>query len=182
MEVRSLTGLSTPLAYGLIHLVILMPKNVDWGNERQLQYMLFHEYVHICRLDAISKFIVATTICIHWFNPMVWVLYVLFNRDIELACDECVVHHFGGNDRAAYARTLISMEEQRQGFAPFYNYFAKNAIEERIESIMRFFSKVGADQKPAEADSTTIDLLKRLVRQHPELLAELLKETNGERK
>lgn len=138
MEVRSLTGLSTPLTYGLIHPVILMPKNVDWENERQLQYMLFHEYVHICRLDAISKFIVTATICIHWFNPMVWVLYVLFNRDIELACDERVVHHFGGNDRAAYARTLISMEEQRQGFAPFYNYFAKNAIEERIESIMKF--------------------------------------------
>lgn len=138
MEVRSLTGISTPLTYGLIHPVILMPKNTNWENEHQLRYMLFHEYVHICRFDAISKLIVAAAICIHWFNPIVWVLYILFNRDIELACDECVVRHFGENGRAAYARTLIDMEEQRQGFAPFYNYFAKNAIEERIESIMKF--------------------------------------------
>ena len=141
MEVRSLTGISTPLTYGLIHPVILIPKKTNWENERQIQYMLFHEYVHICRFDAIGKLIVAATICIHWFNPMVWVLYVLFNRDIELACDERVVRHFGENDRAAYARTLIDMEEQRQGFAPFYSYFAKNAIEERIESIMKFKKK-----------------------------------------
>lgn len=72
---------------------------------------------------------------------MVWVLYILFNRDIELVCDECVVRHFGGNDRASYARTLISMEERRYYFAPFHNYFAKNAIEERIESIMKFRKK-----------------------------------------
>lgn len=138
MEVRSLTGISTPLTYGLIHPVILIPKKISWKNERQIQHMLFHEYVHICRFDAIGKLAIAATTCIHWFNPMVWVLYILFNRDIELACDERVVHHFGENSRAVYARTLIDMEEQRQGFAPFYNYFAKNAIEERIESIMKF--------------------------------------------
>ena len=141
MEVRSLTGISTPLTYGLIHPVILMPKNTDWENEPQLRYMLFHEYVHIRCFDTVSKLIVAATMCIHWFNPLVWVLYILFNRDIELACDERVIRHFGGSDRAAYARTLISMEEQRHGFAPFYSYFAKNAIEERIESIMKFRKK-----------------------------------------
>lgn len=141
MEVRSLTGISTPLTYGLIHPVILIPKKTNWENERQIQYMLFHEYVHICRFDSIGKLIVAATICIHWFNPMVWVLYILFNRDIELACDERVVRHFGETDRAAYARTLIDMEEQRQSFAPFYNCFAKNAIEERIEAIMKFKKK-----------------------------------------
>lgn len=137
MEVRSLTGISTPLTYGLIHPVILIPKKTNWENERQLQYMLFHEYVHIRRLDTMGKLIAAATICIHWFNPMVWVLYILFNRDIELACDERVVRYFGENDRATYARMLIGMEEQRSSFAAFYNYFAKDAIEERIESIMK---------------------------------------------
>ena len=128
MEIRSITGISTPLTYGIIHPVILMPKNTAWENEHQLQYMLFHEYVHIRRFDTVSKLIITATVCLHWFNPMVWVLFVLFNRDIELACDECVIRRFGGNDRAAYARTLISMEERRNNFTPFYNYFAKNAI------------------------------------------------------
>ncbi len=141
IDVRSLTGLSTPLTYGLFHPVILMPKNTDWENDSQLRYILFHEYVHICHFDVVSKLIVAVTVCVHWFNPMVWVLYILFNRDIELACDECVIRRFGGNDRASYARVLICMEETRHIFSPFYNYFAKNAIEERIESIMRFRKK-----------------------------------------
>lgn len=153
VEVRSLTGISTPLTYGLIHPVILMPKSTDWGNESQLQYMLFHEYVHICRFDAIGKLIVAATICVHWFNPMVWVLYILFHRDIELACDECVVRHYGDENRALYARTLIHMEEQRGATVPFYNYFAKNAIEERIESIMK------SSQKPLIAMILAIGLM-----------------------
>lgn len=140
VEVRTLPGISTPLTYGLIHPVILMPKGTDWGNERQLQYVLFHEYVHIRRFDGVGKLIVALTACIHWFDPMVWVLYILFNRDIELACDECVLRRFGGDDRASYARALISMEETRRNF-PFYSCFAKNSIEERIESIMRFRKK-----------------------------------------
>ena len=141
LEIRTLTGISTPLTYGILRPVILMPKNTDWENTQQLQYMLFHEYVHIRRFDAVSKMVAAAVLCIHWFNPLVWAMYILFNRDIELACDECVVVYFGGSERKTYARTLIDMEEKRSGFTPFYNYFAKNAIEERIESIMKFNKK-----------------------------------------
>ena len=68
---------------------------------------------------------------------MVWVMYILFNRDLELACDECVIHRFGNNSKSTYAHTLISMEEQKSGFMPFCNNFSKNAIEERITAIMK---------------------------------------------
>ncbi len=141
IEVRSLTGISTPLTCGIIHPVILMPKNTDWGKEEQLKYALLHEYVHIRRFDAVRKLAAAMAVCVHWFNPAMWVLYILFNRDIELVCDECVVRRLGGDDRASYARALISMEETRRNIPPFYSCFAKNAIEERIESIMRFRKK-----------------------------------------
>lgn len=141
IDVRSLTGLSTPLTYGVLHPVILMPKATDWANERQVRYVLFHEYVHICRFDTVRKWIVAAAVCVHWFNPMAWVLYVLYDRDIELTCDEGVLRRFGGGDRASYARALIGMEETRRQFTPFYNYFAKNALEERIEAIMKFSKK-----------------------------------------
>ena len=65
-------------------------------------------------------------------------------------------------------------------YAPEYNLDDRKLIAQKMDS--GFFSKVGADQKPAEADSATVDLLKQLVRQHPELLTELLKEANGEQK
>ena len=93
--------------------------------------------MHIRRFDSITKLVLIATLCVHWFNPLVWVMYILVNRDIELSCDEAVVHLFGENTRAAYARTLISMEETRSCFAPLCSNFSKNAIEERITAIMK---------------------------------------------
>ncbi|MCH5194486.1 MAG: M56 family metallopeptidase, partial [Oscillospiraceae bacterium] len=135
IEIKQFNGIITPMTYGLFHPVILLPENTDWENKQQLRYILFHEYVHICRYDTALKALAAITLCIHWFDPMVWVLFILFNRDLELACDECVIRRFG--DRPAYARMLISMEERKNRFAPFCNNFSKNAIEERIKSIMK---------------------------------------------
>ena len=64
-------------------------------------------------------------------------MYFLANRDIELSCDEAVIHHFGGTSRASYAKALISMEETKGGFMPLFNHFSRNAIEERITAIMK---------------------------------------------
>lgn len=137
LQIRQSERISAPLTYGILRPIILMPKGTDWENMQQLQYILLHEYVHICRFDMVVKLITVLTLCIHWFNPMVWMLYFLLNRDIELSCDENVVHRFGENTRASYARILIAMEEKKSGLMPFYNNFSKNAIEERITSIMK---------------------------------------------
>lgn len=99
--------------------------------------MLEHEYVHIRRFDAVTKLAVIAALSLHWFNPFVWVLYFLFNRDIELSCDEAVVRRFGEHMKSAYAMTLIHMEEKKSGLSPLCNNFSKNAIEERIRSIMK---------------------------------------------
>lgn len=64
-------------------------------------------------------------------------MYVLANRDLELSCDETVLHRSGGDVRGAYARVLIRMEERRRGVQPLCNYFSKNAMEERIRAIMK---------------------------------------------
>ena len=70
-------------------------------------------------------------------RPLVWVMYVLANRDIELSCDETVVRTFGETMKSAYALALIGLEERKSGVAaPLFNYFAKNAITERINAIM----------------------------------------------
>lgn len=137
IAIRQSSRISAPLTYGIFHPVILMPKDTDWENRQQLQYILLHEYIHIRRFDMVWKLIATLTLCIHWFNPMVWIMYKLFNQDIEFVCDECVVRRFGENSKSSYALTLIDMEEKKNGLTSLYNSFSKNAIEERIAAIMK---------------------------------------------
>ncbi len=135
--VRQSDRISTPLTYGIFRPVILMPKKTDWKNEKQLQYILTHEYVHIYRYDTVTKLLAACALCVHWFNPFVWVMYRLFNRDIELACDESVIRQFGEKSKSAYSLMLVNMEAAKSGLLPFCNNFSKNAVEERITAIMK---------------------------------------------
>lgn len=137
LSIRQTETIATPLSYGVIRPVILMPKNTEWKNIYQLRYVLEHEYVHIRRLDMLTKLIMIAAVCIHWFNPLVWVMYILFNRDLELSCDETVVRRFGMDIKSVYATALISMEEKKSGLTPLCNSFSKNAIEERIRAIMK---------------------------------------------
>ena len=137
IQIRQSDRINAPLTYGILKPVILMPKKTDWENGQQLEYVLLHEYTHICRFDMVTKLIAALALCTHWFNPFVWAMYILFNRDIELSCDESVVRRFGENTKSFYAKTLITMEEKKSGLTPIYNSFSRNAIEERITSIMK---------------------------------------------
>ena len=137
LSIRQTETIAAPLSYGVIRPVILMPKNTEWKNIYQLRYVLEHEYVHIRRLDMLTKLIMIAAVCIHWFNPLVWVMYILFNRDLELSCDETVGRRFGMDIKSVYATALISMEEKKSGLTPLCNSFSKNAIEERIRAIMK---------------------------------------------
>ena len=137
LSIRQTETIAAPLSYGVIRPVILMPKNTEWKNIYQLRYVLEHEYVHIRRLDMLTKLIMIAAVCIHWFNPLVWAMYILFNRDLELSCDETVVRRFGMDIKSVYATALISMEEKKSGLTPLCNSFSKNAIEERIRAIMK---------------------------------------------
>ena len=137
IEIRQSGRISAPLTYGVFHPVILMPKTTDWDDQDTLKYVLTHEYVHIRRFDAVSKLMLTVALCVHWFNPAVWIMYVLSNRDLELSCDEAVIRAFGERTKSAYAMVLIRMEETRRGLTPLCNNFSKNAIEERIIAIMK---------------------------------------------
>ena len=138
IEVRSSDLISSPLTYGILHPVILLPKKLDRNDQAALQYVLTHEYVHIRRFDAITKILFAAVLCIYWFNPLVWGMYVLANRDTELSCDAWVIRMTGVKNRSSYALMLIKMEERRNGMSALWNHFGKNAISERIEAIMKF--------------------------------------------
>ena len=137
ISIRQSDRTAAPLTYGILRPVILLPKKTDWENTEQMQYVLLHEYVHIRRFDTVTKFTTVTALCVHWFNPFVWVMYILFNRDLELSCDESVVQLLGMASKSDYARVLINMEAKKDGLMPLYNNFSRNAIEERIKSIMK---------------------------------------------
>lgn len=137
VTIRQSDRISAPLTYGVFRPVILMPETADWTDKETLDYVLGHEYMHIRRFDALTKLALTSALCIHWFNPMVWIMYILANRDIELSCDEAVIRGFGERTKSAYAMTLIRMEEMRSGLSPLCNNFSKNAVEERIVAIMK---------------------------------------------
>ena len=136
--VRQAEGISTPLTYGCLRPVILLPEKALEEKGRELEYILEHEYVHICYCDALMKLVMVAALCVHWFNPLVWAMALLLNRDIELACDAGVLKRFGEQARAGYAMALIGMEEKKIGLVPFFNGLGRNAIEERINLIMKY--------------------------------------------
>lgn len=137
ITVRQWEGTVTPLAYGVFHPVILLPKSLAKEAHWQLKFVLVHEYMHIRHFDAVKKMFLLLACCVHWFNPLVWVMGILANRDLELECDERVIKYLGRDSRADYAYALIDMEEQRSVFLSWVNSFSKNAMEERVVAIMK---------------------------------------------
>ncbi len=137
IAVRQSDRVSTPLTYGIFRPIIVFPEKMDLEDEETVSYVLLHESIHIHRRDGIFKLMAAITLCIHWFNPMVWIMVGLISRDVELACDETVVRTVGTEHRGDYARTLIRLEEQRSGLGPLSSGFCASAMEERIRTIMR---------------------------------------------
>lgn len=135
VEIRICGGISSPLTYGLVKPVILLPKTFEPDNSEQLRLVLTHEITHIKRFDVIRKIAVIIAVCVHWFNPLAWVMFVLFNRDIELVCDDIVIGKIGHKNRREYALALVEMLDARVEI--LHNYFSKNAVEERIVSISK---------------------------------------------
>ncbi len=135
IQVRTSDRIAAPLTYGVLYPVVLLPSGMERTNRVALSCVLEHEYQHIRRFDTLHKALLAAALCLHWFTPLVWVLYVLSNRYMELACDEAVTAR--GVDRAEYAQTLLNMEEQRGRWGLSGSHFSQNALEERIKSIMK---------------------------------------------
>lgn len=137
ISIKQSDKITAPLTYGVLTPVILLPKAADWDDTTQLGYILAHEYAHIRCFDVVKKCLLAAALCVHWFNPLVWVMYILANRDIELCCDEAVVHAFGDTVKSSYALALIGMEEKKSRLSPLCSNFSQNSIEERIRAIMK---------------------------------------------
>lgn len=126
---------ATPVTYGLLRPAVVFPKGQYLKEGKAASLCLQHELTHIINHDNLKKLAAHLALCVHWFNPLVWVMYVLFNRDMELLCDETVVQRNGGC-RQEYALTLLSLAKCRNmGFQTGLG-FGKNAVKERIVAVM----------------------------------------------
>lgn len=129
----------TPLTSGILKPRIILPKQMDYSNNQTLNFVLTHEMVHINRFDNMLKLFMLLALVIHWFNPLVWVMFFLLNKDIEFSCDEKVMNMIGEEYRADYATALISLAEENNPFSmAIYNGFGKTKIEDRIVNVMKF--------------------------------------------
>lgn len=138
---------ATPITFGIIHPEIIFPKifmrlkksdGLSSGQDNEIKYVLMHESIHIKYADNIWKLAVIFAVCIHWFNPLVWLMYIFMNRDIEMACDERVILRCGEDFRKEYAMVLLNLAEKQCRLSFFANGFGKNAVKERIVAIMKF--------------------------------------------
>ena len=135
IQVRVSDRISTPLTYGIFSPVILLPKKLGALDEKVLSHILAHEFIHIKRFDTLKKLTLTAVLCLHWFNPLVWLMYFLFNRDIEISCDDGTIKLLGEDAKSHYALTLINAQEQKP-YPPLHNAFGRYAIEERVHAIM----------------------------------------------
>lgn len=130
--------IASPVTYGIFQQKVLLPKYYMELTREQLKFILIHEKVHIDGHDNLNKFLVILAVCLHWFNPFAWLMYVCYNRDLELACDEKVIRQVGEDSREDYAGVLISLAQGCPAARPVYSGFAQNAVKERIIRIMSY--------------------------------------------
>lgn len=101
--------LTCAFVLGLFRPDIYLPEGLG---EAQRRFVLLHERTHIKRLDHVWKLLAYFCLCLHWFDPLVWLCFALFCRDVELACDETVTAVLSGEERCDYAETLLRLSGQ----------------------------------------------------------------------
>ena len=126
---------AVPFGSGVLHPRILLPAGWDTLPSQELGYILAHEWSHLRRRDPLWKLAARLLLAVHWWNPLVWLGYRAFCRDLELACDQMALDRVGRQERASYALCLIRLAGRDRGAAAGLP-FSHHPIEERIVSIM----------------------------------------------
>lgn len=131
--------IASPLVCGLISPKIYLPTRMDFGKTELLRYILSHETMHIRRGDNRLKFIMLAALCVHWFNPLVWVMSKYFSSDIEAACDEAVLRRYHDEEaKKSYALSLLAMAVTGNRQTLLYSAFSKTEVERRVKNILRY--------------------------------------------
>ena len=128
-------NVKSPFVLGIIKPRIYLPFNM---NGQDLEHVVAHEQAHIHRKDHWWKPLGFLLLTIHWFNPLMWLAYVLLCRDIELACDEKVIKELGNEQRADYTQALVACSVNRRMIAACPLAFGEVGVKERVKSVMNY--------------------------------------------
>ena len=128
-------AVTSPFLLGILRPRIYLPSGMD---ERQMDYVLAHEHAHLRRGDHIWKPLGYLLLAVHWFNPLVWVAYWLFCRDIETACDERVVRSMGVEDKKAYSMALLTCSQGRRMVLACPVAFGEVGVKSRIKAVLHY--------------------------------------------
>ena len=128
-------NVSSPFVFGIIKPRIYLPFKM---NGQDLEHVVAHEHAHIRRKDHWWKPLGFLLLMIHWFNPLMWLAYVLLCRDIELACDEKVIKELGNEQRGDYTQALVACSVNRRMIAACPLAFGEVSVKERVKSVMNY--------------------------------------------
>ncbi len=128
-------AIPTPFVLGVLSPKIYLPSALE---EREREYILRHERHHIRRLDHITRLLAFGAVCIHWFNPLVWLAYSLSGRDMEMSCDEAVLRSLREDVRADYSYTLLKLTTGKRFAMGTPLAFGEGDTKERVKNIMKF--------------------------------------------
>ena len=125
----------SPFILGLIKPKIYLPSNIT---EEDAGFVIAHEKAHLKRRDHLIKPLGFLLLTIHWFNPLMWVCYILLSKDIELACDEKVIRDMKADDKKNYSTTLLSLSVKERMISACPLAFGEVSVKERIKSVLSY--------------------------------------------
>lgn len=141
------SDITTPFVCGLFSPRIYLPEKLADGSgvlgEREKQYILLHEQIHIKRRDYFWRFISFLALVIHWFNPLVWLAFFLSGRDMEMSCDEAVIRKLGSDVKKEYSASLLALASGRRIVLDIPLAFGEGETGSRIKNVLRY-------KKPAQ--------------------------------
>lgn len=126
---------SSPFLLGIFSPRIYLPSSME---EKEMDYVLAHEQAHLRRGDHLWKPLGYALLALHWFNPLVWLAYWLFCRDVEAACDERVVRYFSADDRKAYSTALLACSQGRHAVLACPLAFGELGVRARIKAVLHY--------------------------------------------
>lgn len=134
-NVYLLDHIDTPFAAGILRPRIYLPSDLP---REQAAYIIAHERCHIRRLDLLTRGLSFAALCLHWFNPLVWLAFVLSGRDMEMSCDEAVIRRLGPNIRRAYSQSLLNLAAGGRMFHGAPQAFGEGNTGGRIRNLARW--------------------------------------------
>lgn len=131
--------IGTAVVMGFFRPAVYLPAGLS---QEEQEVILAHERVHLARKDHWFKALAFLALCIHWFNPVLWLCWHFAQKDMEMSCDEVVLRDMEGDGRKRYSLTLLRLSERQSGlFSPIA--FGENGVKGRIKNVLRYKKPVG---------------------------------------